>query len=430
MKTVLSIFIFVCFAMVASGQYANYRSGVEAYKAGNYKEAIAHLTEFLGKPRRDKELAPDVYYVRGLSFYKTKQYEKAVSDFESSLKLGHANKSNIIWFIANSYRDQGFPGKAIEKYSSALEAADNPRDEISILMLRSSVYRATGDTRRSLNDLYAARKIEPTNKAVLDSIAVYESASTSKPSVSLGQIGAIDTARGGDVRFALVIGNGNYRHVSALRNPVNDAADLSAILRELNFDVIELTDATYGEMRTAFQRFYGKLSAGPRNKTVGLFYFAGHGLQSDGENYLVPVDAQIEYEDDIARQCFPVQKIVLSNMERSNARMNILILDACRNNPFHSVTRNVSGGLTEMKRGKGSFVAYATSPGSTAVDGSGRNGLYTQELLRAINKPGLSIEQVFKEVRLNVLRLSGDKQNSWDSSNITGDFYFRPDYNR
>jgi uncharacterized caspase-like protein len=134
----------------------------------------------------------------------------------------------------------------------------------------------------------------------------------------------------------------------------------------------------------------------------------------------------IEYQDDISRYCFGVQKMVLANMERSNSRMNIVILDACRNNPFPALTRSMGDqGLGEMRRARGSFIAYATAPGSVASDGTGKNGLYTQELLKAMRKPGLTIEQVFKEVRKNVLQLSNDKQNTWDSSNIIGEFYFK-----
>ena len=225
-------------------------------------------------------------------------------------------------------------------------------------------------------------------------------------------------------RFALVIGNSGYKHVPVLRNPMHDADDLTSVLKQLNFDVISLTDATYMEIRSAFLKFHEKLSGVPKDDAVGLFYYSGHGLQSDGENYLVPVDANIEYPDDVVRQCFPVQKIILQNMERSNTRMNILILDACRNNIFPQITRGPGLGLAEMRQGKGSFIAYSTAPGSTASDGIGRNGLYTQELLKAIQRPRLSLEQVFKEVRINVLRLSGETQYTWDNSNITGDFYF------
>jgi uncharacterized caspase-like protein len=179
-------------------------------------------------------------------------------------------------------------------------------------------------------------------------------------------------------------------------------------------------------MRAAMLRFKEKVDAGERDKTVSLFYYAGHGLQRDDENWLVPIDAMIEFEDDIQRYCFPVQRMVLANMERSNSRMNIVILDACRNNPFPALNRSLGEqGLTEMRKARGSFIAYATAPGSVASDGTGRNGLYTQELLKAIRKPGLTIEQVFKEVRQSVLRLSANKQNTWDSSNIIGEFYFK-----
>lgn len=228
-------------------------------------------------------------------------------------------------------------------------------------------------------------------------------------------------------RFALVIGNSTYpKSIGNLKNPKNDATDIAQELRDSHFEVTLLTDATYGQIRAALMKFKEKLDAGNKDQTVGLFYYAGHGLQFEDENYLVPVDAAVEYEDDIPRYCFPINRMVLSNMERSNTRMNILILDACRNNPFPTVNRSLGGsGLGEMKRGRGSFIAYATAPGSVASDGTGRNGLYTQELLKAMKKPGLTIEQVFKEVRVNVLRQSNNKQNTWDSSNIIGEFHFK-----
>lgn len=227
-------------------------------------------------------------------------------------------------------------------------------------------------------------------------------------------------------RYALVIGNSGYpQNIGVLRNPVNDATDVARELENSNFQVQLLTNATYGQIRAALMKFKEKMDGGDPEKTVALFYFAGHGLQYDDENYIVPVDASVEFADDIVRYCFPVQRMVLQNMERANTRMNIVILDACRNNPFPSLTRSAGSGLGEMKRARGSFIAYATAPGSVASDGTGRNGLYTQELLKAMRKPGLTIEQVFKEVRANVLKQSGNKQNTWDSSNIIGEFHFK-----
>ena len=152
-------------------------------------------------------------------------------------------------------------------------------------------------------------------------------------------------------RFALVIGNSNYpTSIGALKNPVNDATDFAKELQLSNFDVQLLTNATYGQMRAAMLKFKEKVDANERDKTVALFYFAGHGLRHEDENYLVPVDALVEFEDDIPRYCFPVQRMVLANMERSNSRMNIVILDACRNNPFPALTRSLGEqGLGDMR---------------------------------------------------------------------------------
>ena len=256
--------------------------------------------------------------------------------------------------------------------------------------------------------------------------ATDQNQSTAVQQVNTGLVPALATAYKDEKRYALVIGNSNYnKDIGILKNPVNDATDVATELRKSNFEVQLITNCTYVQLREAMRKFHEKLTNGPMDQTVGLFYYAGHGVQYQDENYLVPVDADVKFEDDITRMCFPVQRMVLANMERSNSRMNIVILDACRNNPFPATTRSVSSGLGEMKRARGSFIAYATSPGSVASDGSGRNGLYTQELLKALRKPNLTIEQVFKDVRMNVLRLSGDKQYTWDSSNIIGEFYFK-----
>jgi len=232
---------------------------------------------------------------------------------------------------------------------------------------------------------------------------------------------------GDEKRYALVIGNSAYsKDIGVLRNPVNDATDFAASLRQMNFEVTLITNASYGKIRAEMMKFRTKLNEGESDKTVGLFYYAGHGLQYDNENYIVPVDAELHFVDDIPRYCFPIQRMVLSQMEMTNSRMNIVILDACRNNPFPAINRSLGEqGLGEIKKARGAFIAYATSPGSVAADGSGRNGLYTQELIKAMNKPGRTIEQVFKEVRANVLKLSGERQNPWENSNIIGDFYFK-----
>lgn len=220
----------------------------------------------------------------------------------------------------------------------------------------------------------------------------------------------------GERRVALVIGNSAYP-AAGLVNPVNDARDMAATLRGLGFEVIEKLDATQKEMNRAIVQFGGKL----RSDTVALVYFAGHGLQVRGKNYLVPVDAEIASEAAIRAETVDVD-VILDQLAVSH--LNIVILDACRNNPFERRFRALGGGLAQMEAPRGSLIAYATAPGSVASDGQGRNGLYTQELLGAISVRGLPIESVFKRVRSNVIQRSGGQQTPWESSSLTGDFYF------
>jgi formylglycine-generating enzyme required for sulfatase activity len=158
---------------------------------------------------------------------------------------------------------------------------------------------------------------------------------------------------------------------------------------------------------------------------VGLFYYAGHGMQVRGANYLIPVGMDISSEDEVPVQGLDVNA-VLGKMDTAKNRVNLLILDACRNNPFARSFRSASRGLTQMEAPSGSFVAFATAPGSTASDGEGQNGLYTQHLLKALQQRGLNVEQVFKQVRISVKKASRDQQVPWDSSSLTGEFYFRP----
>lgn len=230
---------------------------------------------------------------------------------------------------------------------------------------------------------------------------------------------AVSTEIKGPQRVALVIGNAKYSYAPELRNPVNDAKSMSDALKALGFNVIEVTDATQKEMNRAIAKFGEKLTS----DSYALFFYAGHGLQVKGKNFLVPIDAQISGEAAVRAETVDVD-IVMDQIAVSS--LSIVVLDACRNNPFERSFRKMGGGLAQMDAPKGSFVAYATSPGMTAADGDGKNGLFTQELLKQLEHDGYSLETVFKKVRANVSRISGDKQIPWDSSSLTGDFYFRP----
>ncbi|MBI9084218.1 MAG: SUMF1/EgtB/PvdO family nonheme iron enzyme [Desulfobacterales bacterium] len=223
-----------------------------------------------------------------------------------------------------------------------------------------------------------------------------------------------------DQRLALVIGNGAYRSVP-LKNPVNDATDVAAKLEKFGFRVVLRTDVGRKAMEGAIRQFGRDLLKGG----LGLFYFAGHGMQVDGRNYLIPVDAQIETESDVRFESVDAGR-VLGKMEDAQNGMNIVILDACRDNPFARSARSGSKGLARMDAPRGSIIAYATAPGAVAADGFGRNGIYTKHLLANIDTPGLSIETVFKNVRIGVIGETGDKQVPWESSSLTGDFSFSP----
>ena len=219
-------------------------------------------------------------------------------------------------------------------------------------------------------------------------------------------------------RVALVIGNSRYES-APLRNPVNDANLVAATLREVGFDVISRTDVNLREMQLAVREFSRKI----QNGSVGLFYYAGHGMQSGGRNFLIPISAQIEVEGDVVLEALDLNS-VLEQMGMAQNRLNIVILDACRNNPFTRSFRSGAQGLAQVNAPAGTFIAYATAPGQTASDGKGQNGLYTQELIANLRAPGLPIEEVFKRVRVQVKQKSNGVQIPWDASSLEGSFSF------
>lgn len=228
------------------------------------------------------------------------------------------------------------------------------------------------------------------------------------------------TQSGKQNRLALIFGNSNYTS-SPLRNPVNDANAIAKKLKNLGFEVILYTNGTQVEMKKAIRSFGEKLAA---NKGIGLFFYAGHGMQVNGDNYLIPVDARIEKEQDVELEAVNLKRL-LGEMDYAGNSMNIIVLDACRNNPFARSFRSGSNnGLASTNAPFGTFIAYATAPGSVAADGTGNNGLYTQEFLKALDIKGQTIENVFKEVRRNVYKISSGKQVPWDNSSIFNDFYF------
>ena len=233
---------------------------------------------------------------------------------------------------------------------------------------------------------------------------------------------AIGPAVSNEQRVALVIGNGAYPSAN-LRNPVNDARAMAEKLTALGFNVSLKTDITRRQMDRAIVQFGESLTQGG----VALFYFAGHGMQVRGKNFLMPVDAEINSEASVRSEAVDVEQVL---DQLGPVRLSMVILDACRNNPFERRFRGMGdGGLAQIDAPKGTLIAYATAPGKTAADGAGANGLYTQQLLRALDRPGLKVEDVFKQVRINVSKQTNDAQIPWEASSLVGEFVFRADSN-
>jgi hypothetical protein len=219
-------------------------------------------------------------------------------------------------------------------------------------------------------------------------------------------------------RLALVIGNSAYNGSSALKNPVNDANLMAKTLEELGFTIIKRTNASRAQMAQAVAEFWGKLG----QYNVALLYYAGHGVQVNGVNYLIPVDATLENKDMVAFEAISVNDIA-SKFEEYNQNINILILDACRNSPFRSWARGGERGFKAVNPASGTIIAFATSEGSTAADGTGENGLFTEKLVKQLKQP-VPIEKVFKLTRVEVEKASNGQQSPQEWSKLKGDFYF------
>jgi hypothetical protein len=222
-------------------------------------------------------------------------------------------------------------------------------------------------------------------------------------------------------RVALLIGNSDYAHGGSLANPVNDVQAMKTALEGLGFTVFKYENCTQKAMKRAMDEFGGKL----KGKDVGLFFYAGHGVQVKGHNYLIPIDAKLDNENDAEYDCVRADR-VLAKMESAGSRTNIVILDACRDNPFErSWHRGTEGvGLAFMNAPSGSLIAYSTAPGKTALDGQGKNSPYTAALLEHLNTPNITVIEMFQGVRSAVIARSENKQIPWESTSLRGNFYF------
>ena len=225
-------------------------------------------------------------------------------------------------------------------------------------------------------------------------------------------------------KLALLIGNAEYLN-GPLDNPVNDARLIGATLKSLGFEVYIHENANQKTMKRAIRDFGKKLELAGED-AVGLFYFSGHGLQSEGENYLSPIGAEVRNEADVEIEMVSANAI-LKQMDFARNGLNIVILDACRTNRFSRGFRSAQNGLADMAAPTGSILAYATAPDSVAYDGRGDNSPYAEALAEAMLMPNTPVEAVFKAVRISVINETDEKQVPWESSSLTGEFMFNPD---
>ena len=224
-----------------------------------------------------------------------------------------------------------------------------------------------------------------------------------------------------DQRIALVIGNSNYQTAPKLANPGNDAQSMAQLLNSAGFEVTQATDLTRSDMVKVMQDFSARVAErGPG--TVAMIYYAGHGVQVAGENYLLPVDAKIASQSDLDGNSLRLVDM-MGTLEAIPSRMRIVVLDACRNNPFPAVN-DTGRGLAIVDAPRGSIVGYSTAPGMEAQDGDGNHSPYTSAFLNVAREPNLPIEQLFKRVRLQVNNTTDGRQTPWESSSLTSDFYF------
>jgi formylglycine-generating enzyme required for sulfatase activity len=236
-----------------------------------------------------------------------------------------------------------------------------------------------------------------------------------EPSLSTAQGQRGQTVRPKAIqRTALVIGNSNYEQ-GPLRNPANDARAMGNTLKDLGFEVTLNFNLNLRQMDEAVRAFGQKIKDGG----IGLFYFAGHGVQVEGVNYLAPVGVRVEKEQDVKFEMLDIGKVT-AEMDAAKNGLNILILDACRNNPFTRAFRSPDMGLAPINAPSGTYIAFATAPGTTASDGEGDNGLYTQELLTNLKQPGLRLEDIFIRTRVSVKKKSNDLQVPWENGALEG----------
>jgi tetratricopeptide (TPR) repeat protein len=390
--------------------------GVAWKNKGRYDRAIADYDAAI---RLDPTYA-SAYSNRGVAYRSKGDTDRALAEYEKALRLAPGDPE-IYNNRGVSFGDSGDLQRAIADYSEALRL--NPR-YLQALTNRAFTHEKNGAMRDALADFHAAVAIDPSRRELEQDIRRLEQ-KLARPPIQAPQPPQPKPAPapGRERRIALVVGNGAYAHGGALANPRNDAADITGSLRKLGFETIAGYDLDRREMENKIREF-GRRAA---SADLALFYYAGHGLQVASRNYLVPIDARLDREADLAFEALDLD-LVLGQMT-AGSRANLLFLDACRNNPLARDLSErmglrsaaVGAGLASVDGGIGTLIVYATQPNNVALDGAGRNSPFTAALLTHLPVPGVDIGVMLRRVRADVIRATNRQQVPWDHSSLIGD---------
>ena len=390
--------------------------GVAWKNKGRYDRAIADYDAAI---RIDPQYA-SAYSNRAIAFRGKGDNARAFAEYEKALRL--ASDDPVIYTNRGvSFGDIGDLNREIADYTEALRL--DPR-YLQALTNRAFAHEKNGALHEALADFRATLAIDPRRREIEQDIRRLEQR-IAKPPVQAPQPAPPKPvpAPGRERRIALVVGNGAYAHGGLLANPRNDATDIAASLRKLGFETIAGYDLDRREMEVKIREFGRKAELAD----VALFFYAGHGLQVASKNYLVPTDARLEREGDLAFEALDLD-LVLGQLA-SGPRANLIFLDACRNNPLARGLSDkmglrsaaVGAGLASVEGGIGTLIVYATQPNNVALDGDGRNSPFTAALLTHLPAPGVDIGVMLRRVRADVIRTTNRQQVPWDHSSLIGD---------
>jgi tetratricopeptide (TPR) repeat protein len=364
---------------------------------------------------------------RGFAYKQKGDFDRAIRDLDEAIRID-PNFFPLYSNRGDAYRQKGDPDRAIVDLSAAIRLEPKITPAYTF---RGLAYEALGDKDRAVDDFNTALSLPRT-------IYVTSDWAVAKARERLALLGAAVTAAAGPPplgavtptaapplgrRVALVIGNSDYHYAGKLANPTNDESDFATMLRQLGFEVVAGSNLDHHGMDNAIREFGRKLEGAD----LALFFYAGHGLQVGGKNYLVPVDAKLERVGDLTLDAVDINT-VLAQMEGAK-RVNLVFLDACRDNPLARSlvttfgTRGIAigPGLASVQSAIGTMIAYSTQPDNVAFDGAGRNSPFTAALLRHIATPNVEIGTIMRKVRADVVAATHERQVPWDSSSLIGE---------